>query len=404
MFKKIIPHKSINLRAIFEFPKTPFNIFMMSLTLLLLGAYVFGVVSYLLHGHHAYGVTKQHPWGLLIAMYVFFVVSSTGLCIISSIGHVFNIKSFEFIGKRAIFGAIITILSGFAVILFEIGHPIRMMIYNTISPGMTSAIWGMGVLYSMYLGLIILEFIFLSRHDHKWSKFFGLSGLIVGILAHSNLGAVFGFLVGRPMANGVFYPVYFILSAMITGCYLLFLMYGYRYRMKFDAQMQNFLMQLGRLLGLLLVILMFFEFWRFLTSIYGELPERYQTAIHILKSPEFWIGEVLLGMLIPFVIILASNAKNIKAMVYASLGGMIGIFYMRYDLVHDVLVYPMRTLKSREYQLPPQWVEYAPTLAEWSIAIGAIGITLALYYIGETFLFLDAKNDDEYFVKHKGIG
>lgn len=105
-------------------------------------------------------------------MYIFFVVSSTGLCIISSIGHVFHIKSFEFIGKRAIFGAIITILSGFAVIMFEIGHPIRMVIYNTISPGFTSAIWGMGVLYSIYLGLIILEFIFLSRDDHKWSRFF----------------------------------------------------------------------------------------------------------------------------------------------------------------------------------------------------------------------------------------
>lgn len=401
MLSKIISHKPINIKSIFDFPKTPFNIFMVALTLLLLTAYLFGVGYYLIHGHHAYGVTKQHPWGLLIAMYVFFVVSSTGLCIISSIGHVFHIKSFEFIGKRAIFGAIITILSGFAVILFEIGHPIKMIIYNTISPGVTSAIWGMGVLYSIYLGLIVLEFIFLSRHNHTWSRFFGLGGLLVGILAHSNLGAVFGFLVGRPMANGVFYPIYFILSAMITGCYLLFLMYGYRYKMKFDAQMENFLMQLGRLLGLLLAILVFFEFWRFLTSIYGELPERYQTAMHILKSSEFWLGEVLLGMIIPFAVILFSNAKNIKAMVYASLGGMVGIFYMRYDLVHDVLVYPMRMLKSREYQLPPQWIEYTPTITEWAIALGAIGITLALYYIGETFFFLDAKEDDKYFTEYK---
>lgn len=401
MLNKIIPHKPINLKEAFSFPKTPFNIFMLIVTFALLGAYVFGVINYLLHGHHAYGVTKEHPWGLLIAMYVFFVVSSTGLCIISSIGHVFHIKSFEFIGKRAIFGAIITILSGFAVILFEIGHPIRMMIYNTISPGFTSAIWGMGVLYSIYLALIILEFIFLSRYDHKWSRFFGLGGLIVGILAHSNLGAVFGFLVGRPMANGVFYPIYFILSAMITGCYLLFLMYGYRFKMKFDTQMENFLIQLGRLLGLLLAILIFFEFWRFLTAIYGELPERYQTAVHILNSWEFWIGEVLLGMLIPFAVILLGNAKNIKGMIYASLGGMIGIFFMRYDLVHDVLVYPMRILKSREYQLPPHWIEYTPTLTEWAIALGAIGITLALYYIGEKFFILDSKDDEKYFSEYQ---
>ena len=167
------------------------------------------------------------------------------------------------------------------------------------------------------------------RNDHKWSKFFGLGGLLIGIAAHSNLGAVFGFLVGRPLANGVFYPVYFILSAMITGCYLLFLMYGYRYKMQFTEEMQKFLMHLGRLLGLLIAILVFFEFWRFLTAIYGGVPERSDTALHVVSSKSFWIGEVLLGMAIPFGIILHSKAKAINAMIYASLAGMVGIFFMR---------------------------------------------------------------------------
>ncbi len=34
---------------------------------------------------HAYGVTREIPWGILISGYVFFVVTSTGLCIVSSI-------------------------------------------------------------------------------------------------------------------------------------------------------------------------------------------------------------------------------------------------------------------------------------------------------------------------------
>ncbi|MDD3325398.1 MAG: polysulfide reductase NrfD [Sulfurospirillaceae bacterium] len=399
MLNKILPHKEITPKALFAFEKTPFNIVMMVVTIGLLGAFAFGFVNYVLHGHHAYNVTREHPWGLLIAMYVFFVVSSTGLCIISSLGHVFHIKSFEFIGKRAIFGAIITIVSGFAVIGLEIGHPVRMVVYNTISPGFTSAIWGMGVLYSIYLFLIIMEFIFLSRDEHKWSRFFGLGGLLIGIAAHSNLGAVFGFLVGRSMANGVFYPVYFILSAMITGCYLLFLMYGYRYKMQFTSEMEKFLMHLARLLGLLIAILVFFEFWRFLTAIYGNVPERADTALHILSSKAFWIGEVLLGMAIPFFVILYSKAKAIKATIYASIGGMVGIFFMRYDLVHDTLVYPMQTMKTREYQLPPTWVEYMPSITEWSVALGGIGICLAMYYIGENFFFLDPNKEDEYF-KH----
>ena len=62
-----------------------------------------GVINVLINGHaQVYNVSREVPWGILIATYVFLVVSSTGLCLISSLGHVFGIKKFEFIGKRAI--------------------------------------------------------------------------------------------------------------------------------------------------------------------------------------------------------------------------------------------------------------------------------------------------------------
>ena len=35
----------------------------------------------LLRGHHVMGTTSEISWGVLIATYVFFVVSSTGLCV-----------------------------------------------------------------------------------------------------------------------------------------------------------------------------------------------------------------------------------------------------------------------------------------------------------------------------------
>jgi len=74
---------------------------------------------------------------------------------------------------------------------------------------------------------------------------------------------------------------------------------------------------------------------------------------------------------------------------------------MRYDLVHDTLVYPMQTMKLKEYQLAPSWVEYMPTMTEWAIAFGGIGICLALYYVGENFFFLDPNEDDAYFQNYQ---
>jgi len=314
----------------------------------------------------------------------------------SSLGHVFNIKAFQIIGKRAIIGAIITILTGFAVIAFEIGHPVRMVIYNVLTPGLTSAIWWMGTLYGMYLFFIILEFLFLNNENHKYSRIFGLAGLVVGLAAHSNLGAVFGFLVARPIANGVFFPLYFILSAMVTGSYLLFLIYGWRYKMDFPPEVQKFMVTLAQVLGLLLAILMFFEIWRALTSIYGDMPERGDIARHMISSKSFLIGEVLLGMLIPFVIIVLSKGRAIKLMVYASITGMVGIFWMRYDLVDDTQLAPMLPLKIREYLPVPGLTEYTPTAVEWMISIGAIGLAFMMYYAADKFFDLDHTVEDEH--------
>ena len=393
IIEKFIPMRHTDIRELFKFEKTPLNLLVAFTTFVFLILFVVGATNYLIHGHHAYGVTREHPWGLMIAMYIFFVVSSTGLCIMSAIGHVFEVKVLEPFAKRAIHGALVTLLSGFVVIFLEIGHPLKMMIYNTISPGLTSAIWGMGVLYSLYLIFIVIEFFFLLRHDHKWAKRFGIFGLVVGVAAHSNLGAVFGFLVARPVANGIYYPLYFILSAMVTGCYLIFLMYGFKYKLNFPPEMEKTLIAMGKILGLLLAILLFFEIWRMLTAIYGGMEDRAETAIHILKSSPFLVGEILLGILIPFFVILLSNAKAIKTMVFASFGGMIGIFFMRYDLVHDTQLYPMQTLKIREYQLPPSFIEYTPSMTEIFIALGAIGIAITLYYIGDKILYLETDPD-----------
>ncbi len=391
--EKIIPMRHTDIRELFKFERTPLNLLIAFITFIFLILFVVGFINYLRFGHHAYGVYREHPWGLMIAMYIFFVVSSTGLCIMSAIGHVFEVKVLEPFSKRAIHGALVTLISGFIVILLEVGHPFRMMLYNTISPGLTSAIWGMGVLYSLYLIFIAVEFFFLLRHDHKWAKRFGIFGLVVGIAAHSNLGAVFGFLVGRPVANGIYYPLYFILTAMVTGCYLIFLMYGFKYKLDFPENIQKTLIATAKILGLLLAILLFFEIWKALTSIYGGMYDRSATAIHILKSSSFWIGEIFLGILVPFIIILFSSARAIKPLVFASFTGMIGIFYMRYDLVNDTQLFPMQTLKITEYQLPPSFIHYTPSMTEIFIALGAIGIAITLYYIGDKLLYLE--NDPE---------
>jgi molybdopterin-containing oxidoreductase family membrane subunit len=387
-FVTSIPYNKISIKEIMSFEKTPRNMLIAVTIAAFLAMFIIGVATYLSHGHHAYGVTREHPWGLLIAVYIFFVVSSTGLCIVGSLGDVFGFKDYMEISKRAIFGSIVTILAGFAVIAFEIGHPVTMVIYNVLSPGLTSAIWWMGTLYGVYLTFMIIEFVFLLRNDMKMARYFGLVGLLVGLAAHSNLGSVFGFLNARPISNGVFYPTYFILTAFITGIFLAFIMYGFRYKLNFTPSGTKMLTNLAKIQALLLSILIFFVTWKMLTDIYGGMPDRAEVAIHILGSWTFW-AEVILAMVIPLILILNNPAK-VTRLFWASMSGMVGIFFMRYNLVHDTQLKPLQMLKVREYQLAPEWVQYVPSATEIMISLGGVGLCLLLYYIGTKLFNLDA--------------
>jgi molybdopterin-containing oxidoreductase family membrane subunit len=385
-----IPLKEdFSLKSILGFEKTPLNMLVALSVVAMLAMFVIGVATYLVHGHHAYGVTKQHPWGLLIAVYIFFVVSSTGFCIVGSLGDVFGFKDYTMISKRAIFGSIVTIMAGFAVIAFEIGHPVRMLIYNIVSPGMRSAIWWMGTLYGIYLTFMIIEFYFLLNNNMKKAKIFGLIGLLVGLAAHSNLGGVFGFLNARTISNGVFYPTYFILTAFITGIYLSFIIMGFRYRMNFSEKTKTLLVGLAKIQTLLLAILMFFETWKMLTGIYGGMPNRAEVAEHIIHSGGFMYGEVLMGMLIPFTVMLFTKWSSVTTYVWTSLIGMVGIFFMRYDLVHDTQLKPLQMMQTRMYQVSPEWVHYFPSATEIMISLGGLGLCIALYYVGTRAFNLD---------------
>ena len=57
--------------------------------LLLIGAGV-GTVGFFIGHEHIFNNSREVPWGLLISTYAFFAITSTGLCLLAAISHVFG--------------------------------------------------------------------------------------------------------------------------------------------------------------------------------------------------------------------------------------------------------------------------------------------------------------------------
>ena len=98
-------------------------------------------------------------------------------------------------------------------------------------------------------------------------------------------------------------------------------------------------------------------------------------------ATNFWVAEVAMGLVIPFLIILAVKAKNIPAMAIGSLSSIIGIFFMRYDLIVIGQVVP----GFHEYNIVdmPHLMPYSPTLHEYMVTLAGFTFCAALFMVGE---------------------
>jgi Ni/Fe-hydrogenase subunit HybB-like protein len=353
--------------------------------------FIVGVASgihalFIVGSRHAYGTYREIPLAIQISTYAFFIGASTGLYLISSIGHVFGVSEFMPISRRTVFLSIVTILSGYMVIGLEIENPIRMLIYNITSPNLASNIWWMGTLYGGYLLFMVVTFVLLLIGKYKIAAMTGLLAALCVVAADSNMGAVFAMMHGRQFWYGPFLPVYFIASAIMTGCAFLifFTLLAYQIKQKtLDVPTARSLKIVCKLAMLMLGIVLFFTFWKVLTGAVGS-PAELAAMSALLSGPyafNFWGLEVIGGMIIPFFLLLLSRGKKRKPMFIASAMMMFCIFFMRLDLVVVGQIVPLyMDLGVVEYA---RLHTYAPSLHEILVVLGGAGFCGFAFLLGE---------------------
>ncbi len=398
-----------------------FNLWIALLTVITMVGF-YAIITGFLKGHEVtFNTSTGVPWGMLISAYIFFVVSSTGMCLVSSLGHVFGMKRFEPLAKRAILLAIVLMLSGFLVIASDLERPWLMVLYFFVTPNPTSAMWWMGALYGLYLVFMVVEFFFLCRADilqrlnfpsaaitafhkaflvgireispntikrnMKLARLSGAGGVISAIAAHSTLGAVFGFIGSRSIWHGPYLPIYFILSAFVSGSAILILSLVLSHKTRgqeLTLEIKEVLQSLGQLLLLFLGIFLFFTIWKLVTAQYGRIPEEFESAMLLINGPlsvPFWVGEILLGILIPTVILVYTRAQRFWAVTAASLLVIVGMFAARYDFVVAGQLVPIIGRDGL-------W-QYTPSVIETLSTLGALSLCLLLYSLGNRLFPLE---------------
>jgi molybdopterin-containing oxidoreductase family membrane subunit len=146
------------------------------------------------------------------------------------------------------------------------------------------------------------------EHVHHYAPILAIVGLGLSSLHQSSLGATYGVIKARPFWFKPEMSVLFMLSAIVGGISLTLFASMLSSRLTSKAKVNDALIErVAHFVGYLLIGYFYFRAWDALSVTYAYDPGRSEGLNLVTKGPlafNFWIMEMLLGMIVPMILLL----------------------------------------------------------------------------------------------------
>ncbi len=346
-----------------------------------------GAAWYMEHnGHWVTGMNNQVVWGIPHVFAVFLIVAASGALNVASIASVFGRKIYKPLARLSGLLALALLAGGLAVLVLDLGHPDRLIVAMTYYNFKSIFAWNIFLYTGFFAIVAVYLWMMMERRMNDYAKPVGMFAFIWRLTLTTGTGSIFGFLVARDAYDtAVMAPMFIVFSfAYGLAIYLVVLLAG----MNWSGRSVGDVVfgRLRNLLGVLIAGSFYFVLVYHLTNLY--ITQRHGVEAFILVNggiyPKmFWIGQVLLGYVVPLVILFhptlgKSRSLVVLACVLATLGGLAQM----YVTIIGGQAYPMPLLAGKEIVesafFDGRAGSYIPSLPEVLLGVGGFGIALVL--------------------------
>lgn len=358
-------------------------LYFLAVVALVLGIY--GFASRLIFGERDVNYGSYVNWGLWVAMYLFFAGLAAGSFMVASLDYLFDVALFKGTGKYALWGTIVTLPAALILIGLDLGHFDRIWkVY--VQPSFTSLLAQLVWSYSIFFIVAIVALVMVMRDRTRWLKAVMVVGLAIAVFVSGGVGALLGVNAGQTSFHSAMLPAQFPILNLTSGVALMVVLVGF-FGVVADVDRRTRLLRvLGiSLIGLLLVKT-YFLWVDYSQVLYSQVPDAVAVADQILTGPyawAFWGLQVGLGIIVPAILFfLPSTARN---PVLAGVGGvfvLVGLAVGRTAIIFPQLAVPDLEGLAEAFTGPHLSFSYTPSLMEWSVAIGVVGLSTLAYLIG----------------------
>ncbi len=331
-------------------------------------------------GHYVTGMNNRVVWGLPHVFAVFLIVSASGALNVASIASVFRQSLYKPLSRISGLLAMALLVGGLTVLVLDLGRPDRLIIAMTYYNFKSIFAWNI----FLYTGFLVVVAVYLwmmfEPRMNRFTRSAGTVSFIWRLVLTTGTGLIFGVLIAREALGTLVFVPMFIAMSLSFGTAVTLLAMMLVFRLGQTAVGDEILMRLRTLLAYFVAAVAFFVAVDHLTRLYASghtEVERFLLLEGGIYPLLFWVGQGLLGTVIPVILLLTPRFAGVSQTVIASLLVLLGAFAQLYVLIIGGQAFPM--------DIFPGYIEmsthyegvvagYVPSFPELALGLGGIGL------------------------------
>jgi molybdopterin-containing oxidoreductase family membrane subunit len=287
--------------------------------------------------------------------------------------------------------------------MLDLGRPDRLIVAMTHFN--FKSIFALNIfLYSGFMGLVLAYlWTMMEQRMNAYTSMAGLGAFLWRLALTTGTGSIFGFLIGRQAFGSALLAPMFIVFSLSYGLAVFLLVLQAASHWTARPLDEALLQRLVRLQVIFIATAAYFVLAYHLTNLYFAKQhslERFLLLEGGVYTQVFWLGQMLLGSLLPLLLLLHPRTRASRSMiVLAALLVIVGGMAQMYVTIIGSQAYPLVLFPG--YQVSSTFGDgvvsaYAPRLPEWLLGLGGFAmvgviVALALKLLG----FLPERMDDQ---------
>jgi molybdopterin-containing oxidoreductase family membrane subunit len=246
---------------------------------------------------------------------------------------------------------------------------------------MAQLVWG----YTIFTVVTIIALLLAMRGPKSTAMKVVMGfGLFLAVFLSGGVGALLGVNVSRPGWHNGMLPAQFPVFSLTSGVALMLVIIGW-FTAEGEVRAQR-LRVLSIAMIVLIVVKAYYLWTDFSLALYNSAPHAADAVNLILfgqYSWAFWGLQLALGMIVPMLVLVYPKLSR-NGMLAGLMGVLvlIGFAVARSNIIFPALAIPELAGLMNAFTGPHLNFDYVPSLMEWSVTVGVVGLATLGYLIG----------------------